>query len=167
MYSRHKARLGSDKSSSKKGKKVTVTTAPVTLKWGRIGWKITFWLVRENTDVTWGTRDKTDDFLLGIYFTLLKWNGIKLTFPDIKRKLDQNRDLLSMQEALELLRCTPRETELEVCRIPKEIAEKMGIHSNAETPTNAASYSCYSSSQTNSKWLTPVLTLSILGVILL
>ncbi|XP_057375052.1 uncharacterized protein LOC130696005 [Daphnia carinata] len=57
-------------------------------------------------------------------------------------------------EALEVLRCSPRETHLLVCRIPSETAEKMGIHP-PETPT--ASYS----SHTN--WLSPVLTLSTLG----
>lgn len=57
-------------------------------------------------------------------------------------------------EALEVLRCSPRETNLLVCRIPFEIAEKMGIHP-PESPTSANS--------SHSNWLSPVLTLSTLG----
>ena len=68
-----------------------------------------------------------------------------------------------------MLRCSQRETELLVCRIPDDIADKMGLRppeaAAAETSSSSSmSTSTSSSSHPPNHWLSPVLPLSALGV---
>lgn len=92
---------------------------------------------------------------LSVMYTFF-WGGfIILNRAEFKLQVTNLYLFFSLQEALEVLRCSPRETNLLVCRIPSEIAEKMGIHP-PESPTSANS--------SHSNWLSPVLTLSTLGV---
>ena len=68
----------------------------------------------------------------------------------------------AIQEALEVLRCSPRETELLVCRIPSDIADKMGLHPPESPASSGTSFD--PSSSHSAHWLSPVLPLSALGV---
>ena len=68
----------------------------------------------------------------------------------------------AIQEALEVLRCSPRETELLVCRIPNDIADKMGLHPPESPASSGTSFD--PSSSHSAHWLSPVLPLSALGV---